>query len=62
MVHGAATGWYTYPFLDVADLGYPRVLANIVGLVLVFLILELSPHAARDLDGVVQLPATAAAT
>jgi hypothetical protein len=55
MVHGAATGWYTYPFLDIADLGYPRVLANIVGLVLVFLILELSPHAARDLDGVVQL-------
>jgi len=42
MVHGAATGWYPYPFLDVADLGYPRVLANIVGLVLVFLILELA--------------------
>jgi hypothetical protein len=42
LVHGAASGWYPYPFLDVVDLGYPRVLANIVGLVLVFLILELT--------------------
>lgn len=42
LAHGAASGWYPYPFLDVADLGYPRVLANIVGLVLVFLMLELA--------------------
>ena len=35
-------GWYPYPFLDVAELGYPRALLNIVGLVLVFLALEVA--------------------
>ena len=24
LVHGALTGWYPYPFLDVAELGYPQ--------------------------------------
>lgn len=28
LVHGASTGWYPYPFLDVGALGYPKVLAN----------------------------------
>jgi len=42
LVHGAASGWYPYPFVDVADLGYPRALINIAGLVLVFLALELA--------------------
>jgi hypothetical protein len=42
LAHGAATGWYPYPFLDVAELGYPRTLANIAGLVLAFLALELA--------------------
>jgi hypothetical protein len=40
LLHGAVTGWYPYPFVDVADLGYPRVFLNIAGLVLAFLILE----------------------
>lgn len=40
LAHGAMTGWYPYPFLDVADLGYPRVSANIAGLVLAFLALD----------------------
>jgi hypothetical protein len=39
--HGALSGWYPYPFLDVPDLGYPRTLLNIAGLVLAFLALEL---------------------
>jgi hypothetical protein len=42
LVHGAVTGWYPYPFLDVPDLGYVRVLANIVGLIAVFLALEMA--------------------
>ena len=40
--YGAASGWYPYPFLDVDDLGYPRTLLNIVGLVLAFLALDLT--------------------
>jgi hypothetical protein len=40
LLHGAVTGWYPYPFVDVADLGYPRASINIAGLVLAFLILE----------------------
>jgi hypothetical protein len=42
LAHGAASGWYPYPFVDVADLGYVQVLANIAGLVLAFLLLELA--------------------
>lgn len=41
LLHGAASGWYPYPFLDASELGYPRALLNIVGLVLVFLALEI---------------------
>lgn len=41
LAHGAVTGWYPYPFLDVADLGYPQTLLNIAGLVVAFLALEL---------------------
>ncbi|MFA6139628.1 MAG: Pr6Pr family membrane protein [Hyphomicrobium sp.] len=42
LLHGAASGWYPYPFLDAAELGYPRALLNIVGLALVFLALEVA--------------------
>ncbi len=31
MAHGAATGWYPYPFLDVTDLGYAQVVVNAAG-------------------------------
>jgi len=41
LTHGALTGWYPYPFLDVPELGYPRTFANIAGLVAAFLLLEL---------------------
>lgn len=36
---GAADGWYPYPFLDVGALGYPRVIANLVGLAAGFVVL-----------------------
>jgi hypothetical protein len=37
LAHGAATGFYPYPFLDVTQLHYARVLMNIGVLVAVFL-------------------------
>ena len=65
LIHGAITGWYPYPFLDVGDLGYPRTLLNIAGLVFAFLVLELAlvgcgaPHAApRPHGAVIKLRAT----
>ena len=42
LVHGAATGWYPYPFLDVSELGYPATLLNIAGLIAIFLALEVA--------------------
>ena len=36
---GAASGFYPYPFINVAKLGYPRVLLNASGLLLGFLLL-----------------------
>jgi hypothetical protein len=39
LVHGALTGWYPYPFTDVAELGYPRALLNMAGLTAIFLAL-----------------------
>jgi hypothetical protein len=37
LAHGAATGFYPYPFLDVTTLHYERVLINMAVLVAVFL-------------------------
>lgn len=48
LVHGAVGGWYPYPFMDVAASGYPAVIANILGIGLVFLLLG---HALRAIDG-----------
>jgi hypothetical protein len=42
LVHGALTGWYPYPFLDVSELGYPATLLNIAGLIAIFLALEVA--------------------
>jgi len=36
MIRGGMTGWYPYPFLDADVLGYPRVLMNIGGMIVVF--------------------------
>ncbi|WP_372348531.1 Pr6Pr family membrane protein [Streptomyces sp. KL116D] len=40
LAHGAATDWYPYPFLDVTELGYPRALINIAGVLAVALLLS----------------------
>ncbi|WP_107826297.1 Pr6Pr family membrane protein [Mucilaginibacter yixingensis] len=38
LVRGAVIGWYPYPFLDVAKLGYERVAVNSLVILVVFLI------------------------
>ncbi len=40
-IHGALTGFYPYPFINVAKLGYPRVLLNCVFLIVGFALLGL---------------------
>lgn len=42
LIHGAATGWYPYPFADVTALGYGGVLINLVAFVAAFLGLGLA--------------------
>lgn len=37
---GALSGYYPYPFIDVNELGYPRVFLNGFGLIIAFLILS----------------------
>jgi hypothetical protein len=37
MIRGAGDGFYPYPFIDVSELGYARVLMNVVGLTAAFL-------------------------
>jgi hypothetical protein len=37
MIHGAVTGFYPYPFINVTEFGYDKVLINMAVLVLVFL-------------------------
>jgi hypothetical protein len=39
MVRGAAEGFYPYPFINVAELGYVRVLMNCSGLLIIFVII-----------------------
>ncbi|MPZ55195.1 MAG: hypothetical protein GEU91_01615 [Rhizobiales bacterium] len=41
IIHGALSGFYPYPFLNVGELGYARVLMNMVVLLAIFLILGL---------------------
>lgn len=40
-IHGAITDYYPYPFINVAELGYKKVLINTGGLMIVFLGLSL---------------------
>ncbi|MFZ1071247.1 MAG: Pr6Pr family membrane protein [Methyloceanibacter sp.] len=42
LIHGAVTGFYPYPFINVSNLGYDKVLINMAVLVLVFLGLGLA--------------------
>lgn len=39
LLHGAVTGWYPYPFLDVSQLGYARALMDMAFVVLLALAL-----------------------
>lgn len=41
LVRGAMVNWYPYPFLDVNILGYNKVLFNIVGMMILFVIIAL---------------------
>lgn len=47
LLHGAATDWYPYPFLDVTVKGYPRALAN-TGLVVLIALVLIAIFAALD--------------
>lgn len=38
LVRGALVGWYPYPFLDATALGYAKVLANVVGVIVLALV------------------------
>jgi hypothetical protein len=38
LIHGEATGWYPYPFVDAATHGYARVLVNAAAVTAVFAI------------------------
>jgi hypothetical protein len=41
LVHGALTGWYPYPFFNVARIGYPRTLVNFALFIVVFVVADL---------------------
>lgn len=45
LVRGALIGWYPYPFLDVAALGYPTVALNSLGITALFLLLAIAATA-----------------
>ena len=40
LIRGALSGYYPYPFIDVNDLGYPKVFLNGFGLIIAFLMLS----------------------
>jgi hypothetical protein len=42
LIHGAVTGYYPYPFINVAEFGYDKILINMAVLVLVFVGLGLA--------------------
>lgn len=39
LVHGAISGWYPYPFVDVCEIGYVRTLINAAVVTVIFLVL-----------------------
>ncbi|HEV3242289.1 MAG TPA: Pr6Pr family membrane protein [Methyloceanibacter sp.] len=42
LIHGAATGFYPYPFINVREFGYDKIFLNMGVLVLVFIVLGLA--------------------
>ena len=55
LMHGAATGFYPYPFLEVGQLGYERVLLNMGVLTAAFAVLGLILVGIDRLLGAVEL-------
>nr|WP_047167191.1 Pr6Pr family membrane protein [Sphingomonas sp. Y57] len=53
LLHGAIGGWYPYPFMDAARLGYPTMLANILAIGVLFLGLG---YGLRWVDGRLGIP------
>lgn len=41
LFRGTSSGWYPYPFLDANALGYNKVLINVIGLFVAFLLISL---------------------
>ena len=37
LIHGAITGWYPYPFVDVAKIGYPLAMRNLAVVIVLLL-------------------------
>ncbi|MCU1605745.1 MAG: hypothetical protein JWP46_2210 [Modestobacter sp.] len=61
LAHGAVSGWYPYPFLDVSDLGYAVALRNLGFVVLLALLFLLAFRAAdRRLPGTARRQAVTA--
>jgi hypothetical protein len=54
LLHGAVTGFYPYPFLDVTQLGYERVLLNMGVLTAAFAVLGLILVGIDRLLGVIE--------
>ena len=38
MIRGHIVGWYPYPFLNAIELGYPRVILNVIIMIVVFVL------------------------
>ena len=55
LLHGAVTGFYPYPFLEVRQLGYERVLLNMGLLTAAFAVLGLILVGIDRLLGAVEL-------
>ena len=55
LIHGAVTGFYPYPFLEVTQLGYERVLLNMGVLTAAFAVLGLILVGTDRLLGAVEL-------
>ncbi len=58
LIHGAATGYYPYPFLNAAELGYQRVLINMAVLMAAFALLGLLLVAIDRMLGRIEAPGT----
>ena len=56
LVHGAVTGWYPYPFINMRSLGYQDGLGSMAGFVVVFVAIAVALVAIDRAMGSVQEP------